>query len=155
MITKFLSSLLLLTLLVSICAGQGKKPVPKKIVAKQGAVMQTVVEKQAVTGPQRVRLVTDSGVMIIRLYDSTPLHRDNFVRLVKERFYDSLLFHRVIPQFMIQGGDPTSKYAARGTLLGNGGDSMQRIPAEFRTSLFHKRGVLAAARDNNPAKASS
>lgn len=105
--------------------------------------------------PQRVKIVTDSGIMVIRLYDSTPLHRDNFIKLVKQGFYDSLLFHRVIPQFMIQGGDPNSKNAMPGVMLGKGGDSMQRVPAEFRTSLFHKRGVLAAARDGNPAKASS
>ena len=103
----------------------------------------------------RVKIVTDSGTMIVKLYDSTPLHRDNFVKLVKQGFYDSLLFHRVIPGFMIQGGDPQSKNAPAGTMLGNGGSDMQRIPAEFRTSLIHKRGALAAARDGNPEKASS
>ncbi len=103
----------------------------------------------------RVKITTDSGIIVVRLYDSTPLHRDNFVGLVKKGFYDSLLFHRVIKDFMIQGGDPLSKNAVAGTMLGNGGDDMERIPAEFRTSLFHKRGVLAAARDGNPQKASS
>ena len=103
----------------------------------------------------RVKISTDSGIIIVKLYDSTPLHRDNFVKLVKEGFYDSLLFHRVIPQFMIQGGDPLSKNASPGTILGNGGAEMTRIPAEFNASLFHKKGVLAAARDNNPQKASS
>ncbi len=103
----------------------------------------------------RVKITTDSGVMIVRLYDSTPLHRDNFVKLVKQGFYDSLLFHRVIPNFMIQGGDPESKHAVAGAMLGNGGGDMPRIPAEFRTSLIHKKGVLAAARDGNPEKASS
>jgi len=103
----------------------------------------------------RVRITTDSGVMIVRLYDSTPLHRDNFVKLVKQGFYDSLLFHRVIPGFMIQGGDPLSKKAVSGEMLGNGGGDMARIPAEFRKSLIHKKGVLAAARDGNPEKASS
>jgi cyclophilin family peptidyl-prolyl cis-trans isomerase len=93
--------------------------------------------------------------MVIRLYDSTPLHRDNFVKLVEAHFYDSLLFHRVINGFMIQGGDPLSKNAEPGVMLGNGGSDMERIPAEFRPSLFHKKGVLAAARDNNPEKASS
>ncbi len=105
--------------------------------------------------PTRVKITTDSGVLIIKLYDSTPLHRDNFVKLVKAGFYDSLLFHRVIPQFMIQGGDPMSKTAVSGTLLGNGGDNLQRIPAEIKMQYFHKRGALAAARDGNPEKASS
>jgi cyclophilin family peptidyl-prolyl cis-trans isomerase len=103
----------------------------------------------------RIKLTTDSGVMIIKLYDSTPLHRDNFVKLVKEGFYDSLLFHRVIQGFMIQGGDPKSKNAPAGIMLGDGGGDMDRIPAEFRRSLIHKKGVLAAARDGNPQKASS
>ncbi len=103
----------------------------------------------------RVKITTDSGIMIVKLYDSTPLHRDNFVKLVKQGFYDSLLFHRVIPGFMIQGGDPLSKNAIAGDMLGNGGSDMERIPAEFKPSLFHKKGVLAAARDGNPQKASS
>ncbi len=103
----------------------------------------------------RVKLTTDSGIIIVKLYDSTPLHRDNFVKLVGSGFYDSLLFHRVIPEFMIQGGDPLSKIAPAGTMLGNGGGDMARIPAEFRQTLRHKRGALAAARDGNPEKASS
>ncbi len=103
----------------------------------------------------RVKITTDSGVIVIKLYDSTPLHRDNFVKLVKEGFYDSLLFHRVIPQFMIQGGDPTSKEALAGMMLGNGGSDHERIPAEFVKGYFHKKGALAAARDGNPTKASS
>jgi peptidyl-prolyl cis-trans isomerase B (cyclophilin B) len=103
----------------------------------------------------RVKITTDSGVIIVKLYDSTPLHRDNFVKLVKQGFYDSLLFHRVIPQFMIQGGDPLSKTAKPGEMLGMGGGDMARIPAEFRPGLFHKKGALAAARDGNPERASS
>ena len=95
------------------------------------------------------------GDIIIKLSDSTPLHRDNFVKLVQAGFYDSLLFHRVVPAFMIQGGDPNSKGARSGAMLGDGGDSMTRIPAEFVPSLFHKKGALAAARDGNPEKASS
>jgi len=103
----------------------------------------------------RVKITTDSGIIIVKLYDSTPLHRDNFVKLVNEHFFDSLLFHRVIPDFMIQGGDPNSKYAADGKQLGDGGGNMERIPAEFRPYLIHKKGALAGARDNNPEKASS
>ena len=101
-----------------------------------------------------VKLTTTQGVMVLRLSDSTPLHRDNFLKLVKTGYYDSTLFHRVIKNFMIQGGDPNSRKAPAGQPLGNGGPT-ERIPAEFNPTLFHKRGVLAAARDNNPAKASS
>lgn len=103
----------------------------------------------------RVKIRTDMGTIIVRLYDETPLHRDNFIRLVQNGFYDSLLFHRVIPEFMIQGGDPGSKQAEPNAMLGSGGGDMERIPAEFRPNLFHKRGALAAARDGNPQKASS
>jgi cyclophilin family peptidyl-prolyl cis-trans isomerase len=85
------------------------------------------------------------------------LHRDNFLRLVKSHYYDGVLFHRVIKNFMIQGGDPESKNAKAGQPLGNGGPSYT-IPAEFRVTLFHKKGVLAAAREGdnvNPEKKSS
>lgn len=104
-----------------------------------------------------VELVTTAGTIVLRLYDSTPLHRDNFLRLVKAHYYDSLLFHRVIQNFMIQAGDPNSKRAAAGKPLGNGGPGYT-IPAEFRTSLFHKKGALAAARmgdEVNPQRQSS
>jgi peptidyl-prolyl cis-trans isomerase B (cyclophilin B) len=94
------------------------------------------------------------GYIVVRLSDSTPLHRDNFLKLVKIHYYDSVLFHRVIQNFMIQSGDPDSKHAVAGQPLGNGGPDY-RIPAEFRKTLFHKKGVIAAARDNNPEKASS
>ncbi|MBP6214698.1 MAG: peptidylprolyl isomerase [Chitinophagaceae bacterium] len=101
-----------------------------------------------------VLLQTNYGDITIRLSDSTPLHRDNFLKLTKIHFYDSVLFHRVIKNFMIQGGDPDSKNASAGKPLGNGGPAY-RIPAEFRQTLFHRKGVIAAARDNNPEKASS
>lgn len=101
-----------------------------------------------------VLLQTTMGDIVVRLSDSTPLHRDNFLKLVKIRYFDSVLFHRVIKDFMIQGGDPDSKNAPAGQPLGNGGPAYT-IPAEFRQSLFHKKGVIAAARDNNPQKASS
>ncbi len=113
---------------------------------------------QAQTSPKDgacVKIITDSGDIVIRLYNETPLHRDNFIKLAKDGFFDSLLFHRVIPEFMIQGGDPTSKNASPGSILGSGGDNMERIPAEFNPNLIHKKGVLAAARDNNPEKKSS
>jgi cyclophilin family peptidyl-prolyl cis-trans isomerase len=104
-----------------------------------------------------IELTTSEGTIVLRLYDSTPFHRDNFLRLVKSHYYDSILFHRVIRNFMIQSGDPESKRAAAGQPLGNGGPTYT-IPAEFRVSLFHKKGVLAAARqgdDVNPERKSS
>jgi peptidyl-prolyl cis-trans isomerase B (cyclophilin B) len=104
-----------------------------------------------------VLLQTSMGDIIIRLSDSTPLHRDNFLKLVKVGFYDSILFHRVMKNFMIQAGDPNSRSAKAGMPLGNGSPGYT-IPKEFRQTLFHKKGVIAAARtpDNvNPEKASS
>jgi len=103
---------------------------------------------------QYIRIKTDFGECIVKLYNETPLHRDNFLKLTKEGFYNGTLFHRVIKDFMIQGGDPDSRNAKPDSLLGEGG-LKYTIPAEFRDSLFHKKGVLAAARDNNPEKASS
>ena len=88
------------------------------------------------------------------LYNQTPKHHDNFLKLAKDGFYNGTLFHRVIKDFMIQGGDPDSKTAKAGQALGEG-DLGYLVDAEFRDSLFHKKGVLAAARDNNPEKASS
>ena len=107
---------------------------------------------------QKMKIETSEGDITLKLYNETPLHRDNFIRLVKSKFYDGVLFHRIIDQFMIQGGDPNSKDAMPGKMLGDG-DVGYTIPAEFRTpQLYHKRGVLAAARegdDENPEKASS
>ncbi len=104
-----------------------------------------------------VYMQTTMGDIVIRLSDSTPLHRDNFLKLVKVGFYDGILFHRVINHFMIQAGDPDSKNAEPGVMLGNGSPKYT-IPAEFVPSLFHKKGVIAAARfgdQENPLKASS
>lgn len=101
-----------------------------------------------------VKIATNYGEVYIKLYNETPKHRDNFIKLVKEGTINQTLFHRVIQQFMIQGGDPNSKTAQPNQQLGDG-DVGYTIPAEFVPSLFHKRGVLAAARDNNPEKASS
>jgi cyclophilin family peptidyl-prolyl cis-trans isomerase len=107
-----------------------------------------VYQKDNGSGDIKIMMVTDHGTIKIRLYNQTPLHRDNFVKLVKEHYFDSLLFHRVIQNFMIQGGDPDSKKAPAGVLLGDGGPSYT-IPAEFKPELFHKKGVLAAARDSD------
>jgi len=104
-----------------------------------------------------VEIITDFGTMKVRLYDETPLHRDNFIKLVEEGFYNDLLFHRVIKNFMIQGGDPNSRGAEPTTQLGNGGPGYT-IPAEIKPGLFHKKGVLSAARlgdQMNPERASS
>lgn len=101
-----------------------------------------------------VTMTTPYGPMRLVLYDQTPKHKENFIKLVNQKFYDSLLFHRVIQSFMIQGGDPNSRKAPADEPLGNG-DIGYKIPAEIMPALFHKKGVLAAARDNNPEKASS
>ncbi len=136
-----------------------KTPVKKKpVVAQKKVPAKTVAAKPVVAKIVpgiRVKLTTDSGIIIIRLYDSTPLHRDNFVKLVNEHFFDSLLFHRVIKGFMIQGGDPNSRNAQPGQMLGMGGGDMEMIPAELKPTLFHKKGALAAASNGNPAKSSN
>src|ERR1700743_3595419 len=129
----------------------------KRFIATNLLLLATIA---AFAGPpknQYVRIKTSYGQCIIRLYNETPKHRDNFIKLAKKGFYNGTLFHRVIQNFMIQGGDPDSKdpkKATPGAELGNG-DVGYTIPAEFRDSLFHKRGVLAAARDDSPTKASS
>jgi len=105
----------------------------------------------------KVKISTTLGDIIVRLYDETPSHRDNFLKLAREGFYDGTLFHRVIKDFMIQGGDPDSKDAPKGKQLGCG-DVGYTIPAEFNPALFHKRGALSAARQGdqvNPEKRSS
>lgn len=106
---------------------------------------------------ETILISTEFGNMKIKLFNETPKHRDNFLKLVREHFYDSLLFHRVIQDFMIQGGDPDSKHAEPSKFLGDG-DLKYTIPAEFAPSLCHKKGMLCAARngdDVNPEKASS
>jgi len=101
----------------------------------------------------KVTLETEYGTIVLELYNETPLHRDNFIKLVKEGYYDNLLFHRVIKDFMIQGGDPESKNAAPGVMLGNGGPNYT-IPAEILPDLFHKRGALAGARRSDTPNSS-
>jgi len=101
-----------------------------------------------------VQISTDYGTIKIKLYNETPKHRDNFLKLAREGFYDGTLFHRVIQGFMIQGGDPQSRNAPAGQPLGMG-DVGYTVPAEFNPTLIHKKGALCAARTENPAKASS
>src|ERR1700742_3826020 len=93
-----------------------------------------------------VEMITTKGTVILRLSDSTPLHRDNFLLLVKKGYYDSLLFHRVIKNFMIQSGDPASRRGTPGKPLSQGGKDGPgyTIPAEFRQTLYHHRGALGA-----------
>ncbi len=109
------------------------------------------------TTPQ-VRISTNHGDIVVRLYDETPEHRDNFLKLAREGYYDGTLFHRVIKDFMIQGGDPDSKGAPAGKQLGAGGPGYT-LPAEFvYPQFYHKRGVLSAARQGdqvNPERRSS
>lgn len=169
---KYILSSLCLLLLICFSVpvfSQVKKTVPvyktklktkenstKTIVKKkQTTVKKTTLIKKNMENATRIKITTDMGTIIVRLYDETPLHKANFIKLVEEHFYDSLLFHRIIPAFMIQGGDPMSKNAMPGDMLGMGGGDMPRIPAEFNKNLFHKKGALAGARDQNPAKASS
>lgn len=106
----------------------------------------------------RVELFTSKGTIVLKLYNETPIHRDNFIKLVKEGYFNDLLFHRVIEDFMIQGGDPDSRDAAPGKLLGEG-DPGYTLPAEIKfPQIYHKRGVLAAAREGdqtNPERRSS
>lgn len=106
---------------------------------------------------RKVNIETKYGKIVIKLYNETPQHRDNFIKLVKEGFFNDLLFHRVMQNFMIQGGDPDSRGAAAGKRLGMGGPGYT-VPAEFDSSLIHKKGALAAARQPdqvNPKKESS
>ncbi|WP_436515714.1 peptidylprolyl isomerase [Ekhidna sp. To15] len=113
-------------------------------------------EADSETKPERtnVKLTTTKGEIVLQLYNETPLHRDNFIKIVEDGVLDSLLFHRVIETFMIQGGDINSKTAQPGDTLGNG-DLPYEVPAEITPKLFHKKGVLAAARGGHPDRVSS
>lgn len=140
--------LLTLTLLMTALSVQAGGDGSGKAAKKSKKSKETV---------QLVELSTRFGNMTILLYNETPQHRDNFVRLVEEGFYNDLLFHRVIKQFMVQGGDPDSKTAQPGAALGTGGPGYT-VPAEFTNALIHQKGALSAARMGdavNPEKASS
>ncbi len=134
------SAFIYLSLLVSLIIGS-------KSIFKTDSALK-------VEGPVEVEMITNYGTIILRLADETPLHRDNFVKLVESGTYDSLLFHRVIKEFMIQGGDIKSKYADSVAALGSA-DLPYQVPVEIVPNLFHKKGALAAARTNNPQRASS
>lgn len=130
-----------------------------QLKAKKGKKEQVLEKRVVIDAPIDclVELETEYGTMTILLYNATPQHRDNFIKLVEEGFYDDLLFHRVIEGFMIQGGDPQSKNASPKKQLGAGGPGYT-IPAEFVDTLIHVKGALSAARQGdqvNPEKRSS
>jgi len=102
----------------------------------------------------KISIETEYGKIVLMLYDNTPLNTNNMVKLAKEHYYDSTIFHRCIPQFVIQGGDSTSKHAKPGQMLGEGGLGYT-VPAEINDSDYHKRGALGVARDNTPDKSGS
>lgn len=115
------------------------------------------LEAQDEKNVQLIKVETSKGNMLIKLYNETPAHRDNMIKLVKEGFYTNQMFHRVIKDFMVQGGDPHSTDAEKGQRLGSGGPGYT-VPAEFHKNLIHKKGALAAARKGdqvNPEQASS
>lgn len=128
------------------------------ILNQTNMTAQTAYPQESSQAPETMAVIhTSKGDITIKLYNETPAHRDNFIKLVKAQMYDSTLFHRVIKGFMIQGGDPQSKHAKPGQMLGTG-DLGYTIPAEIKPGLFHKKGALSAARLGdavNPRKESS
>ncbi len=124
--------------------------------SEQTAETKAEMENTVIAEPE-FEMVTSHGTMKIKLYSMTPKHRDNFVKLVGEKYYDGLRFHRVIEGFMIQGGDPYSRDTTKAALWGQGGPDYT-VPAEFVSQYWHKKGAIAAARKGdmaNPTKASS
>lgn len=160
---KFLLNIFLFTFLVYICSCSNVREEEEIDIADtatetiEESAKGVIKEDIDIDNDGLVRIMTDHGNMTVKLYDETPLHRNNFIKLVNDGFYDGLLFHRVINDFMIQGGDPDSKRAAPGDMLGQGGPSYT-LPAEIVKGFYHKKGALAAARLGdgvNPARSSS
>jgi cyclophilin family peptidyl-prolyl cis-trans isomerase len=151
-------NMMMLTVIVSFLAACGVSAVQEidtnNLQKSSPKVEELEKESENVT---QVRIKTSHGDVVVTLYNETPKHRENFIKLVNDSFYDNTLFHRVIKDFMIQGGDPNSKGAAAGIALGEGGPGYT-IEAEIQNNLYHKKGALCAARqgDNvNPEKSSS
>ena len=145
---KRLVLILAAVMMISSCACRNE--------SKQAAETNAEMENTVIAEPQ-FEMVTSHGTMKIKLYNMTPKHRDNFVKLVNEKYYDGLRFHRVIEGFMIQGGDPYSRDTTKANLWGQGGPDYT-VPAEFVSQYWHKKGAIAAARKGdmaNPTKASS
>lgn len=163
-ITSFLLPLVLvLSISIVACSNKNAQTTPsqdkdKKVESK--VVKDEKAAEKPTPTPKKdaIALIsTELGDIKVKLYGDTPQHRDNFLKLAKEGFYDGTIFHRVIPNFMIQGGDPDSKGAAPTKRLGMGGPGYT-IPAEFSKKYIHKKGALSAARKGdqvNPTKASS
>ena len=143
---KYILPLLMIAMILA--AGCGETP------KKSEPTSETKKATVNLDGVYQFKISTKFGDMTGILYNETPIHRDNFIKLISEGFYDGLLFHRVISGFMIQGGDPESKGAVAGAMLGNG-DPGYTLPAEIKPELIHKRGALAAARTSNPERRSS
>ena len=139
-------------------SGSGNYLVTLRVLGKRGRV-DIDTHRIQIIGPTNcmVEITTPYGKMLVALSDKTPLHRDNFIKLVEDGYYEDLIFHRVIDRFMIQGGDPNSRNAEAGAALGSGGPGYQIAP-EFAPELAHVKGALAAARMGdqvNPEKKSS
>ncbi len=142
---------------LSLMACETNTETGSEMIAMVEETVENISESNTKNENTMVIISTPFGDMKVKLYDETPLHRDNFIKLAREGFYDGLLFHRVIQGFMIQGGDPNSKNAPAGQSLGSGGPGYT-IPAEFNPDLIHKKGALSAARlgdQVNPKRASS
>jgi cyclophilin family peptidyl-prolyl cis-trans isomerase len=151
-------NMVILTVIVSFLTACGVSAEPENITnnLEKGSPKVEEIEKES-ESVTKVRIKTSHGDVVIALYNETPKHKENFIKLVNESFYNNTLFHRVIKDFMIQGGDPNSKGAAAGIALGEGGPGYT-IEAEIQNNLYHKKGALCAARqgDNvNPDKRSS
>jgi peptidyl-prolyl cis-trans isomerase B (cyclophilin B) len=159
--TTTIAALCLCIFLVGCSSSQANKPTnDTPAQPEQDAVEETSEEtntQRNMDSLTQIIFKTTLGDITIALYDNTPQHRDNFIKLVKDNYYKDVLFHRIIKGFMIQTGDPDSKGAPVGKQLGQGGPGYT-IPAEFRPENYHKRGAVAAARQAdqvNPTKASS
>jgi peptidyl-prolyl cis-trans isomerase B (cyclophilin B) len=139
---------------VSQDVDKAEKEVKAAVEAAKLSQAENEKNKQPMDTTTYVVITTKFGDIKLKLYDETPQHKANFIKIITDGVLDGTLFHRVIPEFMIQGGDPESKNAQPGQRLGSGG-LPYRVPAELNANLIHKKGALAAARDGNPAKASS